>query len=171
MSRVDSWGRVILSSSDLFEAAYRGHDIWSLSCDVDDVIQTFNQHCDAFAKETSISPAAEMLATPEEEHRRRADTWLVPQRYREIDVRNFALQLCSTDEEIDRVVEEMSAFEARGLTPLLQTMIYLVDDLRSRKIVWGVGRGSSVASYVLFLIGVHKIDPLLYGLDFRDFLR
>jgi len=54
---------------------------------------------------------------------------------------------------------------------LLRYMIYLVDFMREHTIVWGVGRGSSVASYVLYLIGVHKIDSIQYGLDWREFLR
>jgi DNA polymerase III alpha subunit len=50
-------------------------------------------------------------------------------------------------------------------------MCYLVDFMRENKIVWGVGRGSSVASYVLYLIGVHKIDSIQYDLDWTEFLR
>jgi len=50
-------------------------------------------------------------------------------------------------------------------------MIYLVDFMRENEIVWGVGRGSSVASYVLYLIGVHRIDSIKFGLDWREFLR
>ena len=55
--------------------------------------------------------------------------------------------------------------------PLLQFLVYLVDFMRDNKIVWGVGRGSSVASYVLYAIGIHKINPIQYGLDWREFLR
>jgi len=54
---------------------------------------------------------------------------------------------------------------------LLRWLKYFVDYCRDNKILWGVGRGSSVASYVLYLIGVHKIDPLKYNLDWQDFLR
>jgi DNA polymerase III alpha subunit len=50
-------------------------------------------------------------------------------------------------------------------------MKYVVDTLRANNVVWGVGRGSSVASYVLFIIGVHKIDSVKYDLDWREFLR
>jgi len=48
---------------------------------------------------------------------------------------------------------------------------YLVDTLRKNNVIWGVGRGSSVASYVLFLLGVHKIDSLYYNLDIEEFLK
>ena len=50
-------------------------------------------------------------------------------------------------------------------------MVYLVDHMRENNIVWGVGRGSSTASYVLFLIGIHKINSIQFGLDWREFLR
>jgi DNA polymerase III alpha subunit len=54
---------------------------------------------------------------------------------------------------------------------LLFYLKYLVDTMRENKIVWGVGRGSSVASYVLYLIGVHKIDSIKYELDINEFLK
>jgi len=50
-------------------------------------------------------------------------------------------------------------------------MFYLVDFMRENKIVWGVGRGSSTASFVLYLIGIHKINPIQFQLDWREFLR
>ena len=49
-------------------------------------------------------------------------------------------------------------------------MVYLVDYMRDNNILWGVGRGSS-ASYVLYLIGIHKINSIQFGLDWREFLR
>ena len=73
--------------------------------------------------------------------------------------------------EWQRVKEELEAFKERGMEDLLRYMIYLVDFMRENDIVWGVGRGSSVASYVLYLIGVHRIDSIKYGLDWREFLR
>lgn len=70
-----------------------------------------------------------------------------------------------------RVCEELYAFDERGMNNLLRYMIYLVDFMRENGIVWGVGRGSSVASYVLYLIGVHRINSIQYDLDWREFLR
>jgi len=55
--------------------------------------------------------------------------------------------------------------------PLLKWMKYFVDTCRTNRVVWGVGRGSSVASYVLYLIGVHRIDSMKYNLDWQEFLR
>jgi len=71
----------------------------------------------------------------------------------------------------DRIWEELDAFKERDMDNLLRYMIYLVDFMRENDIVWGVGRGSSVASYVLYLIGVHKVNSIQFGLDWREFLR
>ena len=76
-----------------------------------------------------------------------------------------------TDEEKLRVQMEYDLFEKKHFIRVLQFLIYFVDTLRANDIVWGVGRGSSVASFCLFLIGVHKINPLLYNLDITEFLR
>ena len=62
-------------------------------------------------------------------------------------------------------------FESRNLIPVLQYIKYLVDTMRENKIVWGIGRGSSLASFVLFLIGINKVNPLLHNLDIHEFLR
>ena len=78
---------------------------------------------------------------------------------------------CSTEEQLQRVGQELLMFQDRNLFDLLKFMKYLVDTMRKNNIVWGVGRGSSVASYVLFLIGVHKIDSIYYQLDIEEFLK
>ena len=62
-------------------------------------------------------------------------------------------------------------FQERGLFDLLRYLKYLVDVMRDNQVIWGVGRGSSVASYVLFLLGVHRVDSLYYDLDPAEFLR
>jgi DNA polymerase III alpha subunit len=97
--------------------------------------------------------------------------WFMPDEYKTLNVHNYVLTKCNTQEETARCAEELAEFEGRGMKPLLQYMIYLVDFMRENDIVWGVGRGSSVASYVLYLIGVHKIDSIKYELDWREFLR
>ena len=97
--------------------------------------------------------------------------WHMPESYAVIDVKAYLLERCGTDIERERVEAEYVLFEAKGFVKVLQFLIYFVDTLRANNVVWGVGRGSSVSSFCLFLIGVHKINPLLYNLDYREFLR
>ncbi len=97
--------------------------------------------------------------------------WFMPEEYKQLDIAQWVLNQCQTDEEIQRAGEELIEFQQRNMIPLLQWLKYLVDTCRSNNVVWGVGRGSSVSSYVLFLLGVHKIDPIKYNLDWREFLR
>lgn len=97
--------------------------------------------------------------------------WFIPDEYKQINISEYLLNKCSTNVEVDRVVEEMQVYTQKGLIPLLQTLKYIIDTMRDNNIVWGVGRGSSVSSYVLYLLGVHKIDSLKYNLDYKEFLR
>lgn len=99
------------------------------------------------------------------------NAWHMPESYENIDVKTYLLEKCNTEEERDRVLIEYKLFEEKGFTKVLKFLIYFVDVLRSNNIVWGVGRGSSVSSFCLFLIGIHKINPLFYNLDYREFLR
>ena len=103
--------------------------------------------------------------------------WYMPEYYKDL---SLELVLADRLEQLGysynslqwkRVQDEYAEFEARGLESLLKYMIYLVDVMRENNIVWGVGRGSSVASYVLYLIGVHKIDSVKYNLDFKEFFK
>lgn len=109
--------------------------------------------------------------------------WFMPARYKNIDINQFILsrvmeitQISNPEEVVSskqliRANEELHAFAKHNMFNLLRYMIYLVDFMRENNIVWGVGRGSSVASYVLYLIGVHRIDSIKYNLDWREFLR
>ena len=103
--------------------------------------------------------------------RKNCAEWYMPESYAGMDVKQYLLDKCGTDAERERVQAEYELFEKKGFTKVLQFLIYFVDTLRSNNMVWGVGRGSSVSSFCLFLIGIHKINPLLYDLDYREFLR
>ena len=97
--------------------------------------------------------------------------WFIPQEYKTMDILDWLYQQCPTPEIRERVVEELRLFAKHDMIPMLKTMKYLVDTLRANNIVWGVGRGSSVASYVLHLIGVHKIDSIKYKLPIEEFFK
>lgn len=97
--------------------------------------------------------------------------WFIPEEYRTMDILDWIYQRCPTTEIRSRVVEELRLFDKHGMIPMLKTMKYIVDTLRANNVVWGVGRGSSVASYVLHIIGVHKIDPIKYNIPIEEFFK
>lgn len=97
--------------------------------------------------------------------------WFIPYEYKTMDILDWLYQRCPTPEIRERVVEELRLFAKHDMIPMLKTMKYVVDTLRANNVVWGVGRGSSVASYVLFIIGVHKIDSVKYKLPINEFFK
>lgn len=102
---------------------------------------------------------------------RNQSSWRMPEEYRKLDIARWLLDECETDPELQRVADELMLFQERDLFDLLRWLKYFVDTMRANKVVWGVGRGSSVASYVLYLIGVHKINSMYYDLDISEFLK
>jgi DNA polymerase III alpha subunit len=97
--------------------------------------------------------------------------WHMPEEYKNLDIAQHVLDLCNSEPELQRVGEELLLFQDRGLFDLLRYLKYFVDTMRKNNIVWGLGRGSSTASYVLYLLGVHRIDSLFYDLPIEEFLK
>lgn len=96
--------------------------------------------------------------------------WFMPDNYCPSLIEDL-YNLCKTHDQTNRVTQELELFSKYNMIDLLFFLKYLVDIMKENKIVWGVGRGSSVSSYVLFLIGVHKIDSIKYNLDIQEFLK
>jgi DNA polymerase III alpha subunit len=97
--------------------------------------------------------------------------YYMPERYKDLDIAEYILGLCKTETELQRVGTELLMYQDRDMFDFLKYLKYLVDIMRNNNIVWGVGRGSSVASYVLFLLGVHKINSIYYDLSIDEFLK
>jgi DNA polymerase III alpha subunit len=96
--------------------------------------------------------------------------WFVPSEYQNIDIESFLIEQCPK-QNYDRLIIELELFKQHNMIPVLKAMKYIVDTLRKNNVVWGVGRGSSVASYVLHLIGVHKIDSVKYNIPIEEFFK
>ena len=117
------------------------------------------------------SPETDISLSVDEYDMMNQRNWLMPEEYKQMDIAQHVIDLCKTTSEIQRAGEELLMFQERNLFNLLKYLKYLVDTMRDNKIIWGVGRGSSVASYVLYLLGVHRIDSMYYDLDPGEFLR
>ena len=76
-----------------------------------------------------------------------------------------------TEVAINRVAQELAEFERRGLFDLLRVMIYVLDRFRETNQVYGVGRGSSCASFILFLLGLHVVDPVKFEVPLEEFMH
>ena len=98
-------------------------------------------------------------------------TWHMPQSYKDMDIAEYILNLCETDAELQRCGEELLLYQQHDLFNLLRYLKYLVDVMKENHVIWGVGRGSSTASYILYKMGVHRIDSLFYNLSITEFLR
>lgn len=97
--------------------------------------------------------------------------WHMPEEYKNLDIAEYVLGLCTNEAELQRVGHELLLYQERDLFNLLRYLKYLVDLMTENHVIWGVGRGSSVASYVLYKLGVHRIDSMFYKLEPEEFLR
>lgn len=173
--KIDNFGEVILSKEELFEAFYRGTVLSMSDIYLDDDIEvskynnSVDKNADKIKKVKTVSDIPSI--TNVEYDSAKQHVWFTPKKYREFPILDWLLAQCTTEAQKTRVREEFVLFETYKMIDVLLYLKYLVDTMRDNKIVWGVGRGSSVASYILFLIGVHKIDSIKYNLDIREFLR
>ncbi len=173
--KTDELGIPRFTNKDLIDMIYTGHidKCHVVLCDPSDEIEKFNE----YAKDNGTLQLKKYI--PIDVDKKEFDSvcqseWFMPEKYKDINVYKYVLgkahKPCPKHVQ-DRIWQELDEYGKRGMHDLLRYMIYLVDFMRENNIVWGVGRGSSVASFVLYLIGIHKINSIQYQLDWREFLR
>ena len=151
----------LASDSDGIELLYRGSNLENVAFES---ITEYNK----FAQELEILPITDIARISKE--------FNIPQHYKNIDVEEYVHRLIPASGQdvkiiTDRVEMELGMFKDRGLFPVLQLLIYIVDTMRNNNLVWGVGRGSAVSSYVLYILGVHKVNSVKFMLDIQEFLK
>ncbi len=170
--RLDEYSNPVFNEQDLFDALYKGfkpsiND--TIIVDRTEEISKLEEHLD-FSFVPPINPNDD-LSIEDFDRYMQAD-WNMPDEYKQLDIEAWLKEQCPPwDPESTRLAEELDAYKARNMLDLLRWLKYFVDVCSKENVVWGVGRGSSVASYVLYLIGVHSIDPIKYNLDWQEFLR
>ena len=167
----DHFGQAHISTEDATELLYQNPDL-DLSNILFDNPDQFNAAVKVLYSDFApLREYALIGANLEQFDYRNQNTWHMPPEYTKLDIAQWVLNQCNTDAELQRVADELMLFQERDLFDLLRWLKYFVDTMRANKVVWGVGRGSSVASYVLYLIGVHKINSMYYDLDISEFLK
>lgn len=170
--RLDKFSNPIFNESDLFNLLYQKEET-SLT-DLEQLVLepsidlSYLESILGFSFKKYVEPSVQTIDQLDDFNQKK---WFIPVEYQSFNIEDYCLGLCQSDQEKDRVFEEMKAFRHYKMIPVLQWLKYFVDKCLENNILWGVGRGSSVSSFVLYLLGVHQINPLKYNLDWHDFLR
>ena len=171
--QINRYGEIIRNEQDLVDLIMQGHDIWQTrdvvveGIDIAGITPFLD---DPAAVSTWTLPECSDIDIPAWDELRQQQ-WFMPQQYQQLDIAKHVLDLCANDQQLQRVGEELLLYQERNLLDLLRYLKYLVDVMRDNHLIWGVGRGSSVSSYVLYLLGVHRVDSMYYDLDVGEFLR
>jgi len=170
----NNFGELVFSENDICDLLMQGRTVDSLQrMVVDETVDLENLITLVERPESLLTwgfPHNSDTAVPEF-HLTQQNSWHMPVEYKQLDIAAHILGLCTSEAELQRCGEELLLFQERNLFDLLRYLKYLVDIMTANNVIWGVGRGSSVASYVLYRLGVHRIDSLYYNLDCHEFLR
>jgi len=167
----DQYGQLVYNDHDIFDLLMQGKKIADLTQLIVDNTVDLDRLCEIvdcapdFVAYSNSTELVEKFDTRLQSH------WHMPEQYQQLDIAAHVLSLCSTPDQLQRCGEELLLYQSRNLFDLLKYLKYLVDTMKQHGIIWGVGRGSSVSSYVLYLLEVHRIDSMYYNLDIREFLR
>lgn len=167
----NKFGELIFSETDVCDLLMQGRPPAELSGLIVDNTVDFSKWPDIVDPQPEFKQQRIHNCTVPEFHAQQQQVWHMPKEYQDLDIAAYVLSLCQTQEQLQRCGAELLMYQERGLFNLLRYLKYLVDVMKSSHIVWGLGRGSSVASYVLYLLGVHRIDSMFYNLDIQEFLR
>lgn len=166
--RQDIYGQMIFTEDDLCEIFLTKTDKRFNRPIITDKLITFDLELDYIPKLKTYNNDD---ISVEEFDKINQNNWHMPDHYKQMDIAKFILNRCRNDSELQRAGQELLIFQERNLFDLLRYLKYLVDTMRQNNIVWGVGRGSSTASFVLYLLGVHKINSLYWDLSIDEFLK
>lgn len=168
---VDDYGQVIFDENGIMEMLYHNKPLNNVVVDNIETIFQYSEQQLERGLDIPFDVYEKPSKTIEEWDDNRRNNWLIPDEFKNLDLKEYLLNKCTSNIEKDRVIHELKLFEERNMFDLLRTIIWMVECWRRDKVVWGVGRGSSVASYCLFLIGIHRVNSLQYNLDIEEFLK
>ena len=157
-------GEVLLHTKGILELLYQGNDLQNQNFLVDNSKDILLHNQFSFSKLDNCN-----YKFPDLEKRR--NTWFYPEEYNQIDLQQFFMALCHSNIEQQRVEEELKRYYEKGFDKFLRFCIYFCKIVNDNHLVIGVGRGSSCCSYLLYLLGLHKVDSIKYELDISEFLK
>jgi DNA polymerase III alpha subunit len=169
--KTNKLSQMIVSEDDMVDVLYRGEAVDHIVVDNPNWVKRYNKHCTNYDLLFVTDWTEESTLSPEQFIQHNVADWYLPTEYMDFDLEDYLLSKCTTIIEIERVQLELTEFNNRNMIGVLKWMKYFVDTLRKNNQIWGAGRGSSVASYVLFLLEVHRVNSIKYELDIKEFLK
>ena len=168
---IDNNGEIILDDKAVFNLLYEGVDLNNVKCKRSEDLEIYNSIVDEYDLNMSKLQFTSSTEDNQKYIQTCLDNWFIPEKYTHINPYDYIRNLTNTQQEKERVELEIQMFDERNMKNVLRFMIFFIDFMRENNIVWGVGRGSSVASYCLYLLGVHKVNSLHHDLDIKEFLK
>lgn len=167
----NKFGELIFAENDIIDLVMQGNELSMLNGMIVDNTVDLSCMPDFIDPVPNFQQQRLHSATVPEWHTQQQSNWHMPNEYKNLDIAQYVLSLCDSEAELQRCGHELLLYQERDLFDLLRYLKYLVDVMTKNAIVWGVGRGSSVASYVLYKLKVHRIDSMFYDLAPEEFLR
>jgi len=168
---MNKFGDYVLNEKEVVNVLYNNPNVDLTKLNITDVEKFNDAIANLYLANGKLEQYIEPNVSVEEFDKQYQQNWYMPQEYKELDIAEYLLNLCQTDAELQRVGHELLEYQKIDFFDALRFLKYFVDIMRNNNIVWGVGRGSSVASYVLYLLGIHKIDSIKYNLPYNEFFK
>lgn len=159
----------VVSEQDIVTGWLSGSNMTDVVVEDTKPINIYNEWCQTFDLDQFIDAKTENNTDTYVEDCLRK--WNMTDNYMNINIHEWLMKQCTTAQQRNRVYTELLEYEKRGMIIVLKFLLYLVDTCEKHDIVLGVGRGSSVASYCLYLLGIHCVDSIKYKLDIKEFLK
>jgi len=167
------YGQVFREEQEVIDLLFQNPDldITKINFADNNVVDKFNNSAKLCNLDITIHKEETPNISTEEFDQQQQCNWFIPKEYLDMDIEIWLYEKCQTETEFSRVQQEYDLFKSNNMVIVLKVVKYLVDTFRANNVVWGVGRGSSVASYCLYLLGLHKINSIDYNLDIGEFLK
>lgn len=75
------------------------------------------------------------------------------------------------EKELNRLDEEMEYFFKTGNIHFVYDVLKLIERFKKEDTLWGVGRGSSCASFLMYVLGINDVNPLIYNISFTEMTK
>jgi len=102
--------------------------------------------------------------------------WTIPKKYLSMNIEELCIEALEqkrliNDVYVNRLSWELIQMELKDMHQFVRCLLYVTHQFKENDVVWGVGRGSSCASLIMYLLDINKVDPVKYGIPAEEFFK